>query len=510
MKKTVFSYFVLTTFLLFSVVTIRAQVSTMYYLKNNPYRHQLNPAFQPASGFYIDLPLLPSLELSVGNNSLTFGDIIYPKMINGQMKTITFMDENGDKDLFYNTLKSQTNFHSNLQLDIFSLGFRSRNSYFTFGVSQKFNMNAVLPKDMFKLMIYGTPDTLNVNRYNMSSLNISSTAYTEYALGYSREINDRLSVGAKAKWLVGEANISAGFNKLNMNADREHWDASIDGTVNGAIPFTKFILNNAGKIDSISSSFPAPNTDKGFGGYMDMVKEFMDVMRHPSGSGFAVDLGAAYKISDKLSVSASVLDMGFIHWKRNTVNIPVSGNFSFGGIDFNADDSTGNFSENLGTISDSITYKTTFNPYNTSLQTKILAGVEYYVVKDKISLGLLSKSTFINKKLVEEITTSANFFPADWFNASVSYSLMNGRFSNLGLGINTRVGPSNWFLVSDYIPLRYTPEFIPYKTRSVNLKMGFCLTFGNGKKEKKEKEDKKTNNIEKSPNIIPDINPVEE
>ena len=40
--------------------------------------------------------------------------------------------------------------------------------------------------------------------------------------------------------------------------------------------------------------------------------------------------------------------------------------------------------------------------------------------------------------------------------------------------------------------------------------MGFCLTFGNGKKEKKEKEDKKTNNIEKSPNIIPDINPVEE
>lgn len=213
MKKTVFSYFVLTTFLLFSVVTIRAQVSTMYYLKNNPYRHQLNPAFQPASGFYIDLPLLPSFELSLGNNSLAFGDIIYPKMINGQMKTITFMDENGDKDLFYNTLKSQTNFHSNLQLDIFSLGFRSRNSYFTFGVSQKFNMNAVLPKDMFKLMLYGTPDTLNVNRYNMSSLNISSTAYTEYALGYSREINDRLSVGAKAKWLVGEANISAGFNK---------------------------------------------------------------------------------------------------------------------------------------------------------------------------------------------------------------------------------------------------------------------------------------------------------
>lgn len=513
MKNIVFKYFALITFVSFSVVSLRAQVSTMYYLKNNPYRHQLNPAFQPVSGFFIDLPLLPSIDFSVGNNSLTFGDIIYPKMINGQMKTITFLDENGDKDLFYNTLKSQTNFHSNLQLDIFSLGFRSRSSYFTFGVSQKFNMTAGLPKDMFKLMLYGTPDTLNVNRFDMSSFNISASAYTEYALGYSREINEKLSVGVKLKYLIGEANISSAVNEFKLNTSRETWDGTIDGTINAAIPFTKFILNNACKIDSIASEFPSSSTDNGFGRYVDMVKEFMDVARHPSGSGFAIDLGAAYKISDRLSVSASVLDLGSISWKRNTVNVPFSGSFNFEGATYNVDDTTNNFSEYLGTISDSLNYKATFNPYNTSLQTKILAGVEYYVVKDKISLGLLSKSTFINKKLFEEITTSANFFPANWFNASVSYSLMNGRFSNLGLGMNTRLGPLNWFLAGDYIPLRYTPEFIPFNTKSVNLKMGFCLTFGNGKKvkkEKKEKEDEKTNNVGNSPNIIPDINPVEE
>ncbi|MBP1664803.1 MAG: OmpA/MotB domain protein, partial [Bacteroidetes bacterium] len=445
MNKSIVKYLILVALIMSAFCGLQAQVSTMYYLKNNPYRHQLNPAFQPSSGFYIDLPLIPSLELSLGNNSLTMSDIIYPKLINGEMKTITFLDENGDKDLFYNALKSQTNFHTNVNMDIFSVGFRSGSSYFTFGVSQKFNMNATVPKDMFKLMLYGTLDTLNVNRYDMSSMNMSATAYTEYALGYSREINDRLSVGLKAKFLKGETNITAGFDKLNLNADRNKWNATIDGNINSAIPFTKFILSNAGRIDSIASNFPEPTSESGIDRYIDMAKEFVDVI-NPSGRGFAVDLGASYKVSDRLSVSAAVLDLGHINWKRNMVNVAVSGNFNFEGVHFEIDDTTNSYNDYTDIITDSLNYKTTFNPYKTSLQTKVMAGLEYYVVKDKISLGLLSKSTFINKKLYEELTTSVNFFPSNWFNASLSYSLLNGSFSNVGLGVNTHLGPFNMFL----------------------------------------------------------------
>ncbi|HNX88767.1 MAG TPA: DUF5723 family protein [Paludibacteraceae bacterium] len=508
MNKSIVKHLILVVLIMSAFSGLQAQISTMYYLKNNPYRHQLNPAFQPSSGFYIDFPLIPSFEFSLGNNSLTMRDIIYPKLINGEMKTITFLDENGDKDLFYNTLRSQTNFQTNANMDIFSIGFRSGSSYFTFGVSQKFNMNATVPKDMFKLILYGTLDTLNVNRYDMSSMNMSATAYTEYALGYSREINERLSVGLKAKYLKGEANITVGFDKLNLNADRDKWDATIGGNINGAIPFTKFILSNAGKIDSIASDFPEQSLESGIDTYIDMAKEFVDVINHPSGSGFAVDLGASYKVSDRLSVSVAVLDLGYINWKRNTVNISVSENFNFDGVNFELDDTTNNYDDYTDIVTDSLQYNTTFNPYKTSLQTKLMAGLEYYIVKDKVSLGLLSKSTFINKKLYEEITTSANFFPSSWFNASLSYSLLNGSFSNIGLGVNASVGPFNMFLASDFIPLRYTPEFVPYKTKSVNLKTGFCLTFGNGKKDKRVKEEEKTNNIENSPNIIPQINPT--
>ena len=35
-----------------------------------------------------------------------------------------------------------------------------------------------------------------------------------------------------------------------------------------------------------------------------------------AGYGFGIDLGASYKILDNLTVSASILDLGFISWQK--------------------------------------------------------------------------------------------------------------------------------------------------------------------------------------------------
>lgn len=37
-----------------------------------------------------------------------------------------------------------------------------------------------------------------------------------------------------------------------------------------------------------------------------------------AGYGFGIDLGASYKILDNLTVSASVLDLGFISWSKSS------------------------------------------------------------------------------------------------------------------------------------------------------------------------------------------------
>jgi len=40
-----------------------------------------------------------------------------------------------------------------------------------------------------------------------------------------------------------------------------------------------------------------------------------------AGYGFGIDLGASYKILDNLTVSASILDLGFISWSKSSTKI---------------------------------------------------------------------------------------------------------------------------------------------------------------------------------------------
>ena len=40
-----------------------------------------------------------------------------------------------------------------------------------------------------------------------------------------------------------------------------------------------------------------------------------------AGYGFGIDLGASYKIMDNLTVSASILDLGFISWSKSSTQI---------------------------------------------------------------------------------------------------------------------------------------------------------------------------------------------
>ena len=65
---------------------------------------------------------------------------------------------------------------------------------------------------------------------------------------------------------------------------------------------------------------------------------------------------------------------------------------------------------------------------------------------------------------------------------SASYSFFQGGLSSMGLGLNLRLTPFNFYLVGDYMPLCYNEQGIPYKSRAVTLQTGIVLTFGCKKK----------------------------
>jgi len=206
------------------------QVNTMYFMENVPVRHYLNPAFQPDNDFYLGLPIIGYSQFGLGNNSITLKDVVYKK--NGQ--SVLFLNSNTDRDVFYNKIKqkSTTLFETNLHLNLLDFGFRTGPSYWSFSLTEKINGQLGIPSDLFKLMLYGTPDSLNVNSYDFKKLGFDITAYTEAAFGYSRIINNRLTVGGKFKLLLGTANMSMVNQNLKLDASSDSISLKGNGSVN--------------------------------------------------------------------------------------------------------------------------------------------------------------------------------------------------------------------------------------------------------------------------------------
>lgn len=441
------------------------QVNNLYFIENSPYRHLMNPAMQPLSGFYLGFPVVGYSEFQFGNNSLTANSLDLAK---GEL---------------YNSLKTTTNLNFGSQLNLLNFGFRAKKNYITFGLSAKAMIDINLPKDMVGLLMYGnrnplTRALLTNNKFDFSSFGVYGNAYLEAALGYSRLIGDKWSVGAKFKYLHGIGAVNTTFTDFSITSNPTEWNFNLVGQGNSAIPeFTST------------------------GGISQYVK--------PAGTGGAIDLGVTYKPFSFLTLGAAVTDFGFIKWNATSKKYNATVSSKFGAVDTLANNDMFN-GVDYGILLDSVvssvvdgnssyTLNETTSAFTTYPGTKIQGSAEFGILKNAISLGVLSTTMFRNKQLYQDITTSLNLRPFNWLNAAISYSILNGRGSNIGAGIGFRLGMVNTFISADYVPLKSVPlstiysgslptipvigsvsNFkVPYKTDRFNLAVGFNIVFGN-------------------------------
>jgi hypothetical protein len=88
----------------------------------------------------------------------------------------------------------------------------------------------------------------------------------------------------------------------------------------------------------------------------------------------------------------------------------------------------------------------------------------------------------LDKSIRAQYTFSLNLSPGQSFNAALSYTIADGMYDNLGLGLSFKAGPLNWYIMSDRIPIFYNKDKagypIPAYAKNVNFRMGFNLMFG--------------------------------
>lgn len=476
-------YIIICLFAILSINNSKAQnTNTLYFMDNIAERNNMNPAFIPNCNFYLDFIFLPNLYMTFGNNNFIFNDFIY----NQNGKPSLFLNSQENIDLFYNSLNPATELKFDFGLNILSFGFKVKKHYFTFDLGVNAEVSTYMPKDIFKLALYGAQDPNNINTFDFSTLGIDATLYSRVGLGYMYKINDKWKIGAKAKFLMGYANINTDINKLHLGISREAWTLETNGTIRASLPIN-FSSNEDGSIDPSSISMLGNN-------------DLISLLYKPAGVGGAIDLGFTYEPIKNLIISASITDLGFIYWRQNTLAGRMNGSHEINqlidytvGDSLNTEEISNMFTELGDDIIKSVKTDGKLGSYTTMMRANFYAGIEYGILKNRISLGVVNRLTFNNLRFQDEVTLALNLRPLNWLQATVDYSFINGRWGNLGLGLNLRAGIFNMYILADYIPISFARlNFgdimnngkdlkipIPNKSQCFNLQVGWTWNIGN-------------------------------
>ena len=436
-----------------------------YFMEGTSARLQLNPGLQPTKG-YFNMPIIGSFNMSASSNVLGTSDII------------DLMDSGSDlysNDKLFDRLKADNRLNVNLNTDILSFGWYRGKGFWSVNVGLRADFGAELAKDMFSMMRtmngFALEDVAGTNQsYSLSNQTLNMKAYAEIGLGYSRRITEKLTVGGRVKVLLGLARAEMNINQFDLNldvpnpqytnyADYEsrgelspsdwygaHYDYSANGNVITTLKGGGMTFDNNGMIDN----FDLDAGDLGI-----------------AGSGFGIDLGASYKVWDNLTVSASILDLGFLKWKESETTVATVSGEAHEMID------ASNYDRYIG--GDFLSFerfdfeegspekvKTKTRLYSTLL----LAG-EYGLLNNKLSVGAMYTARFAEPKTLNELTFLATFRPKNWLNAAISYSPIQASGKSIGLAV--KLGPL--FVGTDYM-------FFGGNSKSVNGFLGNSFPLG--------------------------------
>ena len=432
-------------------------------MEGSHYRMQLNPALTPGRG-YINLPAIGSLNATVNSSSLGYQDIM--DIIENSDDSDYFMSQD-----FLNRLDATNNLNVNLSTDILSAGWYKGRNFWSFNIGLRNDIGANIPKTVFEFMnrmnTLQASDLLNM-REQFGGQRLEINSFAEVGLGFARDINSRLTIGGKVKALLGIGNMKLDVSDITVNSNLSgiNFDEYGDPYISDPSQVTGSaqIVANA-TLESSSKLLELEQEN----GYIDNI-DFGSFGF--AGYGVGIDLGASYRLLDNLTISASVLDLGFIKWgKENTYIAHANGDQRYDASnaqDFVDDITSGevlNFDMLEMQVEDGAAKSRT-----TNLTSTVVVGAEYALLNNWLVVGALYTGRFAKPKTLNELTFSANIRPKNYFNVAVSYSVLQGAGKTFGAAV--KLGPL--FVGTDYM-------LFGKDTNNVNAYLGISIPLGKQK-----------------------------
>lgn len=458
-----------------------AQEHTILMLDELPQSNYFNPALAPKSSGYIIAPGISGISLGFENTGFCFDDAFQKD----KNDTLYFnLNKLSDKISNYNLTTA------NIDIPIFGVGFTVKKNFFTISATNKTRADIVVPASILDIRYgnynYKTEKPVN---HSLSDLYTRAFNYFEYAVGFSRAITDRIRLGVKAKLLMG--NFALYSNKLDVKIE----------TIQDDHKFIMDVYTNG----EIYTSAPL-NVTHDEEGYVDEVEWDSDIMSisSPKNTGVAFDLGVTYNLTDKVTIGASVLDLGFISWKETPNTFVSNNNFTFSGVNINGsvkDDPETKVTDTYwDQLKDSLTrfadlrHKT--KTFKTPLSANALIHLTYKPFNWLQAGGVVS-GVIVDKRLYARVSCNLTLRAKNWLAYIASLSIDPGYATSIGHGLALTAPGFQFFVIAERLPLS------TLTSRSAQLRFGFNFPIGRDKTKFNTDMNEKTTNTEE--NTIPEI-----
>jgi len=375
-----------------------------------------------------------SVSLSARHSGFAWNDLVYRRADD----SLAF-----DIDKAIGMMKDNNHLNTSFLLEPLSLGVRFGPNYVSFSTRVRSVANFQYPKSLFVLLNEGNAAFIGENV--VMNFNLFGLVWQENSIGYARQINESLHAGLRMKLLYGVAGASLAQNRIALHTDEDMYDLTLEGS---------FLLN---------ASYPTE-----------------EEIRLPANTGFGLDVGANYRVTQNLSIKAGVNDLGRINWKENLQNFSTANNssFSFSGININDLFNASNDLENeIDYLLDSleVVFKITESnqPFSTQLPTSFHLGAKYKLSRSSDVNALFYLQTF-DGEAIPGFSVMFHQRLGSVLGATVGGSWYNYHLANLGAGLSLNLGPVQLYALSGNI----LPFFMPHKAKNAGVQLGLNFVFG--------------------------------
>lgn len=464
-----YRYILAASMILMGGAAMAQNLNSAYFTDQFAFRHTMNPAYGNDQNF-VSIPALGNVNVSMQGN-FGYEDVVMknPRYgIDSQKKMTTFMNPYiSDSKALGGFSTGNNRMVADVNVALLAAGFKAFGGYNTIELNSKSAAGMSLPYELFRFARNTGNET-----YDIGDINVHAQSYLELAFGHSRNVSDKLRLGAKLKLLFGVARGDFQFKdvKADLSAP-DRWTVSGDAKAEVSMKGFRYEMKQK-EYDAGSGTYEKIDDVDIDGGGL-------------GGFGMAVDLGAVYKVNDDWTLSASVLDLGFISWSNDVTASNSSKSFEFGGFHDTAvkKDRPGAIDEQKDKYSDQLTDFINLQEIGgktggrtTGIGATVNVGCEYELpAYRKMSFGLLSSTRIKGEYSWTEGRLSANWKPLKWLDGGLSFAVSSFSTS-MGYVVNIHPKGYNFFIGMDHILGKMSKEAIPLSSNA-SVSLGMSVTW---------------------------------